>query len=121
MATAGTGLVDERRSGPAPALALVPPLTGHVTLLRRRTLSPEDVIDELLRRAGQGDEVAFARLYDVMIPLVLCVARLLTGPAEVEALAERACIDVWRMSPGYPGSGVGPLSWIAALVEHAAS
>jgi RNA polymerase sigma-70 factor (ECF subfamily) len=90
-------------------------------LLRRRTLSPEDVIDELLRRAGQGDEAAFARLYDVMIPLVLCVARLLTGPDEAEALAERACVDVWRMSPGYPGSKVGPLSWIAGLVEHAAS
>ena len=121
MATAVTGLVDEQRSGLPPALALVPPPPARVTFLRRRALSPEDSIDELLRRAGQGDEAAFARLYDVMIPLVLCVARLLTGPDEVEAVAERACVDVWRMSPGYQRSGVGPLSWIAALVENAAS
>jgi RNA polymerase sigma-70 factor (ECF subfamily) len=82
-------------------------------------LSADEAIDELLRRTGLGDQVAFARLYDAVIGLVLGVARLLVGPDDAEDLAEQACLDVWRMSPAYPTSGSGPLAWVTARVEQA--
>jgi RNA polymerase sigma-70 factor, ECF subfamily len=109
-----TAAVSHLRVLPLPAL---PEISAPVTALPP---APE-VLHELLLRSGRGDQVAFSRLFDVVLPVMLASARLLAPSAQAEAVAEEAYVDVWRLSPGYVRSGSSPLAWITARVERAAS
>lgn len=97
-----------------------PPVMAKPTEPSVPAVPADAVVRELLRHSGRGDTEAFARLYDVVIPVVLAVSHLLAGPDRAEAVAERACVDVWRWSPGYARSSATPLAWITARVEQAA-
>jgi len=79
------------------------------------------LVNALLLESGLGDKAAFARLYDVVIPVVMAAARVLSAPEQAEEVAERACVDVWRWAPGYARSGASPVAWITARVEQAAA
>lgn len=91
----------------------------------RRNAGPElvqqsdtDPSGELLRRAGRGDQAAFAQLYDELAPLVFGVAvKVVRDPAQSEEVAQEVFVELWRLAARYDESRGSVRSW-AATVAH---
>lgn len=81
---------------------------------------PERVeIDGLLRAVARGDDVAFARLYDLLSPRVFGLARrVLRDPAQAEEMAQEVLVEVWRSASRFdPERGSG-LSWVLTIAHR---
>lgn len=91
----------------------------------RRNAAPEvvrqsdtDPSGELLRRAGRGDQAAFAQLYDELAPLVFgVVVKVVRDPAQSEEVAQEVFVELWRLAARYDESRGSVRSW-AATVAH---
>ena len=56
--------------------------------------------DELLARAGRGDQAAIRRLVDSKTPRVLALAaRMLSNMDEAEDVAQEAFVRIWQVAP----------------------
>jgi RNA polymerase sigma-70 factor, ECF subfamily len=77
-----------------------------------------DPLGELLRRAGRGDNDAFADLYDALAPTLHgVVLNVVRDPAQSEEVTQEAFIELWRLAPRYDASRGSVISW-AATVAH---
>lgn len=76
---------------------------------------------DLLRQVGQGDNAAFAQLYDVTAPRVNgLVSRVLVDRAMSEEVTQEVFLDIWRTSPRFdPGRG-SALSWLFTIAHRKA-
>jgi len=87
------------------------------------TVKPESddsaVID--LTRSGEGDEMAFARVYDQFSSLVYgIVLRVVRDPAMSEEVAQEIFLELWRLAPRFDPTAGSPKSWIATIAHRRA-
>ena len=77
-----------------------------------------DVAGTLLRRAGRGDQAAFAELYDVLAPLVHgVVLKVVRDPAMAEEVTQEVFVELWRLAARFDGSK-GSARTFAATLAH---
>ena len=80
-----------------------------------------DVAGTLLRRAGRGDQAAFAELYDVLAPLVHgVVLKVVRDPAMAEEVTQEVFVELWRLAARFDGSKGSARSFAATLAHRRA-
>lgn len=80
-----------------------------------------DPIGELLRRAGRGDQSAFAELYDVLSPLVYgVVLKVVRDPSQAEEVAQEVFVELWRLAARFDGTKGSAKTWAATLAHRRA-
>ncbi|MEA3185627.1 MAG: polymerase sigma-70 factor, subfamily, partial [Ilumatobacteraceae bacterium] len=79
----------------------------------------QDPLGVLLRRAGQGDQVAFAQLYDDLAAMLYgIVLKVLRDPAQSEEVTQEAFVELWRLAPRFDFSRGSVRSWAATLAHR---
>ncbi|GAA2740976.1 hypothetical protein GCM10009868_05230 [Terrabacter aerolatus] len=80
----------------------------------------DGVLGPLLSQAGQGDEAAFARLYDLSASRVHgLVQRVVRDADEAEQVSAEAFVEVWRTASRFRPGG-DALAWLLAIAHRAA-
>lgn len=88
---------------------------------RAETVAGSEPIDDLLCRSGDGDEAAFASLYDRIVPRVFGLAlRVVRDRAQAEEVAQEAMLDLWRTASRFDPDRGSAISWILALTHRRA-
>lgn len=78
----------------------------------------DDPLAHLLRRAGRGDQAAFAELYDQLSGLVYgVVLRVVRDPSQSEEVTQEVFVEMWRLAARHDGARGSVRSW-AATVSH---
>lgn len=86
----------------------------HVVLGDRE----EDPAAALLARAGRGDQLAFAALYDELSGLVHgVVRRVVRDPSQSDEVTQEVFVELWRLAARFDGTRGSVRSW-AATVAH---
>jgi len=79
---------------------------------------PADAGD-LLRLVARGDEAAFGRLYDLVIPRVYgLIRRVLRDPAQAEEMAQEVLVEVWRTASRFDAQRGSGLSWVLTIAHR---
>jgi RNA polymerase sigma-70 factor (ECF subfamily) len=82
---------------------------------------PAPEADALLAAVAQGDEAAFARLYDLVAPRVYGLARrVLRDPAQAEEVAQEVMVEVWRTATRFDATRGSATSWIFTIAHRRA-
>ena len=77
--------------------------------------------DELLHRAGRGDESAFAALYDATAARVFGLAlRVVRDPGMAEEVAQEAMVEVWRTSARFDPARGSEVNWLLTITHRRA-
>ena len=80
-----------------------------------------DPLGELLRRAGRGDQSAFAELYDALSPLVYgVVLKVVRDPSQAEEVAQEVFVELWRLAARFDGTKGSAKTWAATLAHRRA-
>lgn len=81
----------------------------------------EDVLVRLLRQTAGGDELAFARLYDVTSRRLFGLAlRILGEPKAAEEAALEAYWAVWQRAGDYDPRRGAPMTWMLTVARSKA-
>ena len=77
--------------------------------------------DQLLARVAQGDQAAFAVLYDQIAPRVLgLVRRLLRDHAQSEEVTQEIFLEIWQTATRYDSAKGGASTWIMTMAHRRA-
>ena len=77
--------------------------------------------DQLLARVAQGDQAAFAALYDQIAPRVLgLVRRLLRDHAQSEEVTQEIFLEIWQTATRYDSNKGGASTWIMTMAHRRA-
>ena len=77
--------------------------------------------EELLGRVAQGDQKAFAALYDEISPRVFgLVRRLLVDHAQSEEVTQEIFLEIWTNATRYEPSKGGATTWILTMAHRRA-
>ena len=67
---------------------------------------------------AQGDQDAFATLYDTIAPRVhVVVLRVLRDPAMAEEVTQEVMVELWRQAPRFE-TGRGTVAGWASMIAH---
>lgn len=78
-------------------------------------------LDELVLRSGQGDNGAFAALYDALSAAVFGLARrVVRDPAQAEEVTQEVFLDVWRSAPRFDRERGSARSWVLTIAHRRA-
>ena len=81
----------------------------------------DDPCGALLRRAGRGDQSAFAELYDALSPLVYgVVLKVVRDPSHAEEVSQEVFVELWRLAARFDGTKGSAKSWAATLAHRRA-
>lgn len=81
----------------------------------------EPALDRALRRAGFGDETAFATVYDEAAALVHgIVVRVVRDPGMADEVTQEVFVEVWRLAPRFDDSRGSARSWLATIAHRRA-
>lgn len=81
----------------------------------------DDPLGALLRRAGRGDQAAFAELYDQLSPLVYgVVLKVVRDPSQSEEVAQEVFVELWRLAARYDGTRGSVTGWAATMAHRRA-
>lgn len=76
---------------------------------------------ELLRRVAQGDNVAFAALYDRLSPILYSMAlRMMNDAGEAEDVLQDGFIYIWRRASAFEPSRSSSFAWAVMIVRNKA-
>ncbi len=76
---------------------------------------------ELMARSAEGDEAAFAQLYDRFSARVYGLARkVVRDPARAEEIAQEVFVEAWRIAPRYDPTRGAVASWLLTLTHRRA-
>ena len=104
-------------------------MAGNRFLRARRAATPstadttvtDDPLTVLLRRAGRGDQTAFAELYDSLAPLVHgVVLKVVRDPAQSEEVSQEVFVELWRLAARFDESRGSVTSWVATVAHRRA-
>lgn len=80
-----------------------------------------DLLADLLRRAGRGDQLAFSELYDELSPLVYgVVLKVVRDPSQSEEVAQEVFVELWRLAARFEPSRGSVRSWAATMAHRRA-
>lgn len=78
-------------------------------------------LSDLLRQVGQGDDAAFAQLYDATAARVHgLICRILVDRAMSEEVTQEAFLEIWRTSPRFDPARGSALSWLFTIAHRKA-
>ncbi|WP_212755326.1 ECF RNA polymerase sigma factor SigK [Flexivirga aerilata] len=78
-------------------------------------------LSDLLQQVGQGDERAFARLYDeAAARLHGLVCRVVVDRTLAEEVTQEVFLEIWRGSPGFDAGRGSALSWMFTIAHRKA-
>jgi RNA polymerase sigma-70 factor, ECF subfamily len=82
---------------------------------------PVDHVGELLQRVAQGDQAAFARLYDMLSPRVFgLILRVLVDRSQSEEVLQEVFLEVWQSASRFaPNRGQGR-TWVLTIAHRRA-
>lgn len=82
---------------------------------------PVDHAADLLQRTAQGDQAAFARLYDMLSPRVFgLILRVLVDRSQSEEVLQEVFLEVWQSAAKFaPNRGQGR-SWVLTIAHRRA-
>ena len=82
---------------------------------------PVDHVAELLLRVTNGDQAAFARLYDMLSPRVFgLILRVLVDRSQSEEVLQEVFLEVWQSAAKFaPKKGQGR-SWVLTIAHRRA-
>jgi len=82
---------------------------------------PVDHVGELLQRVAQGDQNAFARLYDMLSPRAFgLILRVLVDRSQSEEVLQEVFLEVWQSAERFaPNRGQGR-SWVLTIAHRRA-
>ena len=81
----------------------------------------DDPCGALLRRAGRGDQSAFAELYDALSPLVYgVVLKVVRDPSHAEEVSQEVFVELWRLAARFDGTKGSARTWAATLAHRRA-
>ncbi|ROS51262.1 sigma-70 family RNA polymerase sigma factor [Frigoribacterium sp. PhB24] len=95
-------------------------------LVTRETETPDTGLtlstpDELLPRVAQGDQTAFAELYDQTAPRVLgLVKRLLKDHAQSEEVTQEVFLEIWQNATRFDSTRGSAASWMLTMAHRRA-
>ena len=76
---------------------------------------------ELLKRAGRGDESAFAEWYDATAARAFGLAvRVLRDRAQAEEVTQESYLDCWRHAARFDAAKGSAISWLLTIVHRKA-
>jgi len=76
---------------------------------------------ELLRRVAQGDNVAFAALYDRLSPILYSMAlRMMNDAGEAEDVLQDGFIYIWRRASAFEPGRSSSFAWAVMIVRNKA-
>ncbi len=94
---------------------------GRAALVDAFVADAADPLGGLLRRAGRGDQIAFAELYDRLAPVVFgVVLKVVRDPSQSEEVAQEVFIELWRLAARYDGTKGSVTSWAATMAHRRA-
>lgn len=77
--------------------------------------------EELLAAVANGDERAFALLYDRVAPMVLgTVSSVVRDPAQSEEVTQEVFVHLWRTAARYRPEREGALTWLLTMAHRQA-
>lgn len=77
--------------------------------------------ENLLELVSQGDQQAFAELYDRTAPRVLgLIKRVLVDHAQSEEVAQEVFLEIWRTATKFDGHRGSAMSWILTMSHRRA-
>ena len=80
-----------------------------------------ETADDLLTLVADGDQRAFARLYDLMAPRVLgLVRRVLRDPAQSEEVAQEVFLEIWQNATRFDMAKGTATTWIMTMTHRRA-
>jgi RNA polymerase sigma-70 factor (ECF subfamily) len=80
-----------------------------------------ETADDLLTLVADGDQRAFARLYDLMAPRVLgLVRRVLRDPAQSEEVAQEIFLEIWQNATRFDLGKGSATTWIMTMTHRRA-
>jgi RNA polymerase sigma-70 factor (ECF subfamily) len=80
-----------------------------------------DSLAPLLRRAGLGDQAAFAELYDQLAGLVHgVVLKVVRDPAQSEEVTQEVFVELWRLAARHDATRGTVRSWAATMAHRRA-
>jgi len=75
----------------------------------------------LLERVAQGDQAAFAELYDLTSPRVLgLIIRVLKDHAQSEEVTQEVFLEVWQTATRFDPNKGGAATWILTMAHRRA-
>ena len=84
------------------------------------TTTPVDV-DELMSQVADGDQDAFAALYDAVAPRVYgLIRRVVRDAALAEEVAQEALVEVWRNASRFDRARGSATGWIFTIAHRRA-
>lgn len=83
--------------------------------------SPAAVQQELLEKVAQGDQRAFAQLYDTLSPRVFgLIKRLLRDHAQSEEVLQEVFLEIWQSATRFDPNKGGATTWILTMAHRRA-
>lgn len=81
----------------------------------------EPTLEDLLRQVAEGDQGAFAQLYDRTAPRLFgLVKRLLRDHAQSEEVTQEVYLEIWQTASRYESSKGGGISWMLTMAHRRA-
>jgi RNA polymerase sigma factor (sigma-70 family) len=78
-------------------------------------------LSRLLARAGLGDRVAFATLYERTSPHLFAVVRRINrDKAQAEDILQEVYVNVWRAAKSFDAAQSQPLTWLTSIARNRA-
>ena len=100
------------------------PVVATVSALRAVPSAATDDspdLNELLTRAGRGDEHAFGAVYDALGGSVYGMAkRVIRDPARAEEVSQEVFIQVWQSAARFDAARGNAKSWVLTLAHRRA-
>jgi RNA polymerase sigma-70 factor, ECF subfamily len=76
---------------------------------------------ELIQRIANGDQAAFAVLYDRLSPILYSMAlRMMNDAIEAEDVLQDGFVYIWQRANTFDASRGSPISWAITIVRHKA-
>ncbi|ARD42306.1 sigma-70 family RNA polymerase sigma factor [Actinomyces gaoshouyii] len=80
-----------------------------------------DEVDALLARVAQGEEQAFAELYDAWAGRLLAlIMRIVIDRAQSEEVLQEVMLEAWRRAPSFDPSRGTARAWLVTMARHRA-
>ncbi|MFD5817050.1 ECF RNA polymerase sigma factor SigK [Streptomyces sp. NPDC127038] len=97
------------------------PKTGQDGHGSRRRPPAETWLDARLERAAQGDQDAFADVYDTLArPVKGLIRRVLRDEAQAEEVTQDVMVEIWRTADRYRPELGGARGWVLTLAHRRA-